>query len=96
MANVAASASSQDSGSTGGSDAALKAAWAGGLSHNRKETVYPGRESRFRSLWNLVSRRRTGQSSTQSMTNSRQINRFLEFIEDVLPKLDKEKGDTDH
>ena len=39
VANVAASASGQDSGSTGGSDAALKAAWAGGLSHNR----YPGR-----------------------------------------------------
>ena len=28
------------------------------------------RESRFRSLWNLVSRRRTGQSSTQSTINS--------------------------
>ena len=37
VANVAASASGQDSGSTGGSDAALKAAWAGGLSHNRKK-----------------------------------------------------------
>ena len=33
VANVAASASGQDTGATGGSDAALKAAWANGLSH---------------------------------------------------------------
>lgn len=37
VANVAASASGQDTGATGGSDAALKAAWANGLSHNRKK-----------------------------------------------------------
>ena len=37
VANVAASASGQNSGATEGSDAALQTAWANGLSHNRKK-----------------------------------------------------------
>ena len=91
VANVAASASGQDSGSTGGSDAALKAAWAGGLSHNRKKRYILEEGIPVPSLVELGVQTKDGAIVHAKYDKFRQINRFLEFIEDVLPKLDKEK-----
>ena len=89
MANVAASASGQDSGSTGGSDAALKAAWAGGLSHNRKKRYILEEGIPVPFLVELGVQTKEGTIVHAKYDKFRQINRFLEFIEDVLPKLDK-------
>ena len=91
VANVAASASGQDSGSTGGSDAALKAAWAGGLSHNRKKRYILEEGIPVPFLVELGVQTKDGAIVHAKYDKFRQINRFLEFIEDVLPKLDKEK-----
>ena len=87
--NVAASASGQDSGSTGGSDAALKAAWAGGLSHNRKKRYILEEGIPVPFLVELGVQTKDGAIVHAKYDKFRQINRFLEFIEDVLPKLDK-------
>ena len=85
MANVAASASGQDSGSTGGSDAALQTAWANGLSHNRKKRYILEEGIPVPFLVELGVQTKDG-----AIVHAKcQINRFLEFIEDVLPKLDK-------
>ena len=89
VANVAASASGQDSGSTGGSDAALKAAWAGGLSHNRKKRYILEEGIPVPFLVELGVQTKDGAIVHAKYDKFRQINRFLEFIEDVLPKLDK-------
>ena len=91
MANVAASASGQDSGSTGGSDAALKAAWANGLSHNRKKRYILEEGIPVPFLVELGVQTKDGAIVHAKYDKFRQINRFLEFIEDVLPKLDKNK-----
>ena len=91
VANVAASASGQDSGSTGGSDAALKAAWAGGLSHNRKKRYILEEGIPVPFLVELGVQTKDGAIVHAKYDKFRQINRFLAFIEDVLPKLDKEK-----
>lgn len=91
VANVAASASGQDSGSTGGSDAALKTAWAGGLSHNRKKRYILEEGIPVPFLVELGVQTKDGAIVHAKYDKFRQINRFLEFIEDVLPKLDKEK-----
>ena len=88
---MAASASGQDSGSTGGSDAALKAAWAGGLSHNRKKRYILEEGIPVPFLVELGVQTKDGAIVHAKYDKFRQINRFLEFIEDVLPKLDKEK-----
>lgn len=89
MANVAASASGQDSGSTGGSDAALQAAWANGLSHNRKKRYILEEGIPVPFLVELGVQTKEGTIVHAKYDKFRQINRFLEFIEDVLPKLDK-------
>ena len=89
VANMAASASDQDSGSTGGSDAALKAAWAGGLSHNRKKRYILEEGIPVPFLVELGVQTKDGAIVHAKYDKFRQINRFLEFIEDVLPKLDK-------
>lgn len=89
VANVAASG--QDSGSTGGSDAALKAAWANGLSHNRKKRYILEEGIPVPFLVELGVQTKDGAIVHAKYDKFRQINRFLEFIEDVLPKLDKEK-----
>ena len=81
----------QDSGSTGGSDAALKAAWAGGLSHNRKKRYILEEGIPVPFLVELGVQTKDGAIVHAKYDKFRQINRFLEFIEDVLPKLDKEK-----
>ena len=89
VAIVAASAFGQDSGSTGGSDAALKAAWAGGLSHNRKKRYILEEGIPVPFLVELGVQTKDGAIVHAKYDKFRQINRFLEFIEDVLPKLDK-------
>ena len=89
VANMAASASDQDSGSTGGSDAALKTAWAGGLSHNRKKRYILEEGIPVPFLVELGVQTKDGAIVHAKYDKFRQINRFLEFIEDVLPKLDK-------
>lgn len=89
MANVAASASGQDSGSTGGSDAALQTAWANGLSHNRKKRYILEEGIPVPFLVELGVQTKDGAIVHAKYDKFRQINRFLEFIEDVLPKLDK-------
>ena len=89
MANVAASASGQDSGSTGGSDAALQTAWANGLSHNRKKRDILEEGIPVPFLVELGVQTKDGAIVHAKYDKFRQINRFLEFIEDVLPKLDK-------
>ena len=81
----------QDSGSTGGSDAALKAAWAGGLSHTRKKRYILEEGIPVPFLVELGVQTKDGAIVHAKYDKFRQINRFLEFIEDVLPKLDKEK-----
>ena len=89
VANVAASASGQDSGSTGGSDAALQTAWANGLSHNRKKRYILEEGIPVPFLVELGVQTKDGAIVHAKYDKFRQINRFLEFIEDVLPKLDK-------
>ena len=89
VANVAASG--QDSGSTGGSDADLKAAWANELSHNRKKRYILEEGIPVPFLVELGVQTKDGAIVHAKYDKFRQINRFLEFIEDVLPKLDKEK-----
>ena len=89
--NVAASASGQDSGSTGGSDAALKAAWAGGLSHNRKKRYILEEGIPVPFLVELGVQTKDGAIVHAKYDKFRQINRFLEFIEDILPRLDRSR-----
>ena len=92
-ANVAASASvsGQNNGRTGGSDAALQTAWAAGLSHNRKKRYILEEGIPVPFLVELGVQTKDGAIVHAKYDKFRQINRFLEFIEDVLPKLDKNK-----
>ena len=92
-ANVAASASvsGQNNGRTGGSDAALQTAWADGLSHNRKKRYILEEGIPVPFLVELGVQTKDGAIVHAKYDKFRQINRFLEFIEDVLPKLDKNK-----
>ncbi len=88
---TAASASGQDSGHTGGSDAALQTAWANGLSHNRKKRYILEEGIPVPFLVELGVQTKDGAIFHAKYDKFRQINRFLEFIEDVLSKLDKNK-----
>ena len=94
VANVAASASGQDSGSTGGSDAALKAAWAGGLSHNRKKRYILEEGIPVPFLQDLGVMTKEGKIVRTRYDKFRQINCFLEFIEDILPQLPSDREIT--
>lgn len=87
----AASASGQDNGRPGASDAALQAAWANGLSHNRKKRYILEEGIPVPFLVELGVQTKDGAIVHAKYDKFRQINRFLEFIEDVLPKLDKNK-----
>lgn len=79
------------SGEDGGSDAALQAAWASGLSHNRKKRYILEEGIPVPFLVELGVQTKDGAIVHAKYDKFRQINRFLEFIEDVLPKLDKNK-----
>ena len=87
----AISSSGQEVVCSDGSDAALKAAWAGGLSHNRKKRYILEEGIPVPFLVELGVQTKDGAIIHAKYDKFRQINRFLEFIEDVLPKLDKNK-----
>lgn len=87
----AISSSGQEVVCSDGSDAALKAAWAGGLSHNRKKRYILEEGIPVPFLVELGVQTKDGVIIHAKYDKFRQINRFLEFIEDVLPKLDKNK-----
>jgi len=71
------------------SDAAIRTAWAGGLSHNRKKRYILEEGIPVPFLVELGVQTKEGTIVHAKYDKFRQINRFLEFIEDVLPKLDK-------
>lgn len=64
------------------------------LSHNRKKTYILREGSPIPFLVNLGVMTRDGKIVNSRYDKYRQINRFLEFIEDILPNLSKEKETT--
>ena len=70
----------------------VQAAWANGLSHNRKKRYILEEGIPVPFLVELGVQTKDGAIVHAKYDKFRQINRFLEFIEDVLPKLDKNKG----
>lgn len=84
-------ASASGTNGSDASDAALQAAWANGLSHNRKKRYILEEGIPVPFLVELGVQTKDGAIVHAKYDKFRQINRFLEFIEDVLPKLDKNK-----
>lgn len=84
-------ASASGTNDSDASDAALQAAWANGLSHNRKKRYILEEGIPVPFLVELGVQTKDGAIVHAKYDKFRQINRFLEFIEDVLPKLDKNK-----
>lgn len=75
-------------------DGALKAAWESAISHNRKKQYILEEGIPVPFLVDLGVQTKEGQVIHARYDKFRQINRFLEFIEDVLPKLDKSRETT--
>ena len=84
-------ASASGTNGSDASNAALQAAWANGLSHNRKKRYILEEGIPVPFLVELGVQTKDGAIVHAKYDKFRQINRFLEFIEDVLPKLDKNK-----
>ena len=83
-------------GLSAGMDAAAFSERLASLSHNRtkKYVLQEGVRSHF--LVDLGVMTAEGKVVKSRYDKFRQINRFLEFIEDVLPNLDPNRTNTDH
>lgn len=73
---------------------AVETAWKNGLSHNRKKRYILEEGVVVPFLVDLGVQTKDGKIVHARYDKFRQINRFLEFIEDILPKLDKTKEST--
>jgi SAM-dependent methyltransferase len=72
-------------------NSALEAAWKKGISHNRKKRYIIEEGTAVPFLVDLGVQTKEGKIVNSRYDKFRQINRFLEFVEDILPQLNKEK-----